>query len=1132
MFLCRRRFLNAYFTERPPLLLPSIRYFASKKRAGIGINEDDPFDVPRSVGNKRPSLRSSLDHTSLLNRLGTAVQVTKETEAELELRRAPSSEEVKSVREKPRPGTTVSPLPLGRSGSVDEQPFKISVARNGLSEHEKAALQNPRAPASNSELELGVNGLPKEFSGHRDSQRTASNLHLAQIPPPAQRTAIKVTRDSQKTASNMHLAQRPPQTQRTAIKVTKKEEVGPRRAGSNKEVKGVQEKRQPSNTIRPIPHGPSSGVDEQPSKVSVVRNGLSEQERAATQTSRTPASGSERELGVDGLSKEPAGQRASQRTTSNLHLAPIRSKAQAKSYGLAPGSGLRPAQQAAGVPHFSIDDLTSGPNKEENSLHLYLHYHGNDPQKLSSFPARAFFNAGQRASYLGQLDALDNIARDLLQFYRGEAGEADNEQRCNALAEFLTLFSGDGFLKDTTVLAMFDACVECGGSNLSFSVSPKMLDRITEALIETHIKQPLGSVYAPTAQRFVNVLISAVRMVPTTKRRAFRSEPPDLAAKLFRLILAYIIADHHDVALDIFQRLVDLSLIPMEAITYAEELYESSKDFRLIVLSALVKTCLKWNWPRQAVPLATYLIESYSVLIEEIKVITELLLESLLEDRTLRSLKQAQLLASLFVTRTSTDVLLPDSFVSGIYKRSFELKNEPRDKTFGVDAGDIAEAMYDMTQRSKNVEKHVYPPPDGSTVLWFLGHLTHKSNNQGLARQLVQQYIDGPVDLPAEARGDMVYLAALNGFGTAARTLWERYAGEGLSQIAPAQTSSSQEIQDKRLVTGHAGASVRMVSMFTSFAEREIARVQSLEQIIADQMKSSLAQPAPEQVRSRLMTVQEELDYHRQRSDDFNAFARLVATRFRESIEPLKTADHRHLNALARIHFMLGEINTGFTAFKVMIDRYEIPDHYDINVSLSVLVQHDARAAGSIIKAMVQKGLQPSDVALGTVLNAAMAHGDSELVDWLLHFAQKQGINITMKSLAAGVHTSLTQGMGKDSRARRRENLEIMLNIVRANTEERYLPTVSIGKMCVNAAVDVGSAELAFDFWRMLLWKRADWDDLQQRQLRSMIAVQARKEVRSGSLETDAAREMVDTLGLVDFDVGVYHPWTIMDRPG
>ncbi|KZT28338.1 hypothetical protein NEOLEDRAFT_1109213 [Neolentinus lepideus HHB14362 ss-1] len=791
---------------------------------------------------------------------------------------------------------------------------------------------------------------------------------------------------------------------------------------------------------------------------------------------------------------------------------------------------LAKKKATAKVPIFSNLDLTLDPNRYENSLQLYLYYHEHDRQQLSTFPRAAFENASKKAYELGQLDTVDNIARDLLEFYRGENGVVDNEQRCRPLAKFITTFREDGILRDSTVLALFDAWVESGGPELGF-LSLKALDRITDALVATHLSGPHGSPYAPAAQRLIDILIRYSQTQLAENPKAHKYEPPYLVSKLFTLIQAYISVEHHDVALDIFQRLVDLSFIPRDAITQAEKLYESSKDFRLIVLSALVKACLQWNWRVRAVPLMIDLIQSYSILDEEIKTSTETLLDSLLKKESLRSLKYAQKLASLFISRTSSDLLLPDYFVSRIYSQAYELRDEPKDEKFDVDASDIAEAMYELTQRSNNVKKHVYPPPDGRVITWFLAHLTHKSNRQDLARKLVQQVIDAPMDLPVHSRAEIIALSASNSFGMLARTLWERYAAEGLFQPTALQRRRAREARDRRLVTGNPGTAIRMVSMFMNLSEREAAKVQSLAQNIADKTKLSVTQPLPEQVATKLMTDEEELEFRKGRMQDFDNFAKLVATRYRETQEPFEDADHRHLNALARIYFLLGDISAGFDVFRVMIDRQEIPDHYDLNVSLSVLVQHDARAAGQMIRKMVEKGLQPSSVALGTVLNGAMAQGDAELVDWLLRFAKRESIEITMKSVAAGVFTSISQSMQHDTPEQLRGNLDVVLNLVRVNSDERYLPTVATGKLCVNAAVKADSAELAYNFWRILLYRRAEWDDRQQQQLRRMIAVQIRREVLDGSLDKEAAREMVDLLGFATFDVGSWHPeWTTIPR--
>ncbi|EPQ51075.1 hypothetical protein GLOTRDRAFT_123333 [Gloeophyllum trabeum ATCC 11539] len=796
-----------------------------------------------------------------------------------------------------------------------------------------------------------------------------------------------------------------------------------------------------------------------------------------------------------------------------------------------------PEASEAKVHEILRRDHTRDPDRREKSLTIYLYYRGVDRLRLSTLPRAVFIQAAKMAAELGRLDTLDDISRDLLEWYEGDKGKVDKEARCETISKFLTMFSEDGLLKHATVLALFDAWVDAGQHG---ALSQNALNRVMEALLATHLNVAHAySPYAPVALRFIELLMkhaSTARGDPTLtegphKRQvAVNYQPPLAVEKLFTLVRAYITLEHHDVALDIFQRLVVLSFIPRNAIQHAEGIYDKSKDFRLIVLSALVKACLQWQWRIRAVPFMADLIQSYSVLNEEIRTITEELLEKLLEKPTVDCLIAAQRLASLFITRTTPDLPLSDYFVSRIYLQAGELRLAAKDDATNDTAADAAVEMYGVTQRSGNLAKHAYPPPDGRVVRWLLRHLTLKVKNMDYARKLVQQIADSPEDLPVHVRADVISIAASNGFASAARKLWDRYAED----ILPSGDLSTKFVQQRRssdtgAVSGSPPVAVRMVSLFVNLADKEAKRTKDLK----SRLRGLSAAPSSSELRlggsapktnSQDQTL-EQIKYRESRHEDFKAFAQHVAESFRQHLEPLEKADHLHLNALARIHFRLGQSAEGFDIFKIMIKRQEIPDTYDVNVALTMLAKHNVRAAARVVDAMVKKGLRPDGVTFGTVMSAGMAAGDLELVDWLLGLAADLDVGISMKGVTAGIHASVTQSMNSDPPERLRSNLNAVMKMIRASRHQSYLPTPNTGKLCVNASLKAESAELAFEFWRMLLRGRAEWEDYQHVGLRFRIANRTRQEVVLGRMTQGRAKEMVELLGLSETHrVGTWRP--------
>ncbi len=79
-------------------------------------------------------------------------------------------------------------------------------------------------------------------------------------------------------------------------------------------------------------------------------------------------------------------------------------------------------------------------------------------------------------------------------------------------------------------------------------------------------------------------------------------------------------------------------------------------------------------------------------------------------------------------------------------------------------------------------------------------------------------------------------------------------------------------------------------------------------------------------------------------------FARKVLEEFEAAKEPLARASHLDLNAIARGRALVGDFQESMNALRIVIDRKEVPDVFDINIVVEALAVHDPARAALVVK--------------------------------------------------------------------------------------------------------------------------------------------------------------------------------------
>ncbi|KAG8214650.1 hypothetical protein J3R82DRAFT_9728 [Butyriboletus roseoflavus] len=551
-----------------------------------------------------------------------------------------------------------------------------------------------------------------------------------------------------------------------------------------------------------------------------------------------------------------------------------------------------------------------------------------------------------------------------------------------------------------------------------------VMKTITDDTTSDMLDQPLMSfVLCP----FLKHLAS---LQPPMGAKAVSYRPPETISLAYALIDKFVSHQRHHEAFELFQTLSDRGHIPAEAIL-ADIPPPLAHDFAVIVRSTLARACLHWDWHHRGVGFIASITKSQNCLKQDLEPLALELLHASLERCSLTQFKACAWLMCHLV-EPHCGITIPTKTIHLFYSRALR-----------VGDCESAHVFYSHTQSRRVKMLKGYPSPQGATLTWLMAYLVGQKHDVHLARSLAKQVVDTSEPIPRYDRGRFIALAASQGFATEARALWERYSiGYG-----------------HEFVVGNAATMLRVVSLFTRRDSWTRAKLE----------KKMIQAPR--------------LD---EKGTDYYWFARQVLGAFRESILPLEEANHFDLSALARGHFMLGEMGEGLRPLRVLIGRREIPDRHDINIALSAMARQSPRAACQIVYRMVDQGLRPDRVTFGTVLHEAIVHGDSELVTEILDRTREAGVSLSSKTMVSLIQASVAVGKGMDNE-RLKANVRRAWEVVRTTGEWSAVHTPNVGKCCIVACLHLEDPVMAFNFWAHLIRGKTEWGDGEQRRQRHAI---------------------------------------------
>jgi hypothetical protein len=167
-----------------------------------------------------------------------------------------------------------------------------------------------------------------------------------------------------------------------------------------------------------------------------------------------------------------------------------------------------------------------------------------------------------------------------------------------------------------------------------------------------------------------------------------------------------------------------------------------------------------------------------------------------------------------------------------------------------------------------------------------------------------------------------------------------------------------------------------------------------------------------------------------------------------------------------------------------------------------------------MVDRMHERGLVPDPVTWGTLIHYAFLKGDVESMIGLVERAQQRGISeFSSRTTGSLIRASLSEvpsgsqlpgrtitlgresGIGsleltfggEGSAEQVRRNLGMALHLIRRLDSEAFVGTWSLAKFCLDAALRVGDAELAFSFWDKHLRSKTQWNDAEHASTRRKL---------------------------------------------
>lgn len=734
--------------------------------------------------------------------------------------------------------------------------------------------------------------------------------------------------------------------------------------------------------------------------------------------------------------------------------------------------------RAAATP-FSEPD---GPVADPDELEAFTYQHHSEELKLK---LRRFIKHQRRRD-------VETLIQDIIKL------SEDNTVYHDVLIFSLGLVKPSPVFSIHTMRLLVDALqTHVGLSKIPLSLVTDTIRATLKAATQESNAEDEVPIYLATAPLLVD---SLPKQNPETTPAVTNKVSPVLSI-IFRMIFRLVQLEKYEEVMPIFDTLVTSGTIPESALKGLP-----TTGFAPIVLTALLRCCIEWGWRSRAVHLLLLTPEwekakspAFDSVIDQVM---EFIFESEEENAT------PALVSALMVRiLNSPDVV---SISDRVLQTYYDMAN--KHGSFNE-----ARAIFELTRSKELLARRQYPPPQGGSWVWMV-KVAAKVKNIHLTRALVEEAVEGRTEILPASRAWVIMEASSKGFMSCSRTLWERF-------------------QDDPFVAGNAGMAVRLTSLVVSRigSLTHRARVARSREMPAGSDSNSQGTPPSDTDQDRAEDVtanageaesghdasprpgdapvqEDSAEALDEQIADHRAFADRVLAALRQCHEPLDAAPHETLNALARMYIMLNQVQEGFAMFKVLQQRNEPLDMFDVNVALSALSQYNARMAVGMLSRMVNMGVSPDPVSFGTVIHHAVLQDEMTLVTKLIVRARQVGIKeLDYKTVGTLVRAAISAPYKVDFP--HQTQLQNVTELVQSLVDAGYIIAPGIGADCVHAALRANDPKAAFEFWQLYVKDKVDHGDRKHAAVRSRIARNITLHLTAGALHPLHARSMLKELG-------------------
>ncbi|KZO93701.1 hypothetical protein CALVIDRAFT_247624 [Calocera viscosa TUFC12733] len=314
--------------------------------------------------------------------------------------------------------------------------------------------------------------------------------------------------------------------------------------------------------------------------------------------------------------------------------------------------------------------------------------------------------------------------------------------------------------------------------------------------------------------------------------------------------------------------------------------------------------------------------------------------------------------------------------------------------------------------------EEIYPLPQGNALAVLLAHL-YRENRYIEGRKVIRNLLQHNYRIDPMYRSDVIYHASRLGLASEARALYEKYEHRAKSST----------------VLGSAKLATELVAHFMR---------------VVDDQSSTNDKP---------------------KADDASAFARKVVSNFVRSKGELAKQTRENINAIAHCYFLIGELDAGFRALRVMLHRKQIPHQNDVNVLLRAAAKYSPRTAVKLLDRALKENYKAGPRAYATLLHYAQKHGDSDLAQEILHLAAKEGeaehLDFTAKDsmIRAQLQPFMARHGSKEHNAKAYPALRSSLMTMMSLRDHGVEVKDALVHVAIRAALNTHNLYEAYDFW-------------------------------------------------------------------